>query len=141
MSGLPPERPQVHKIDVEPGAQRTVRIQWRLTQPELTQLRSQLDYLLEKGFFRPSTPPFAAPILFTPNKNGGLRMCIDYRALNHRTIRSSYPIPRTDDLLYQLRGARFFSKIDVRGGYHQIQVFADDCHKTAFRPVMAATST
>ncbi|GJP57848.1 hypothetical protein CLOP_g17626 [Closterium sp. NIES-67] len=101
--------------------------------PELTELRSQLDYLLEKGFIRPSTSPFAAPILFTPKKDGGLRMCIDYRALNRRTIKSRYPIPRADDLLDQLRGARFFSKIDLRGGYHQIRVFADDCHKTAFR--------
>ncbi|GJP59393.1 hypothetical protein CLOP_g11714 [Closterium sp. NIES-67] len=132
-AGLPPERPQDHKIDLEPGAQPTVRTQWRLTQPELTELRSQLDYHLEKGFIRPSTSPFAAPILFTPKKDGGLRMCIDYRALNRRTIKSCYPIPRADDLLDQLRGARFFSKIDLRGGYHQIRVFADDCHKTAFR--------
>ncbi|GJP82565.1 hypothetical protein CLOP_g12808, partial [Closterium sp. NIES-67] len=130
---LPPERPQDHKIDLEPDAQPTVRTQWWLTQPELTELRSQLDYLLEKGFIRPSTSPFAAPILFTPKKDGGLRMCIDYRALNRRTIKSRYLIPRADDLLDQLRGARFFSEIVLRGGYHQIRVFADDCHKTAFR--------
>ncbi|CAI5468676.1 unnamed protein product [Closterium sp. Yama58-4] len=131
--GLPPERPEDHKIQLEPGAQPTVRTQWRLTQPELEELRRQIDALLEKGFIRPSTSPFAAPILFTPKKDGGLRMCIDYRALNRVTIKSRYPIPRTDDLLDQLRGARYFSKIDLRGGYHQIRVFADDCHKTAFR--------
>ncbi|CAI5471096.1 unnamed protein product [Closterium sp. Yama58-4] len=131
--GLPPERPEDHKIQLEPGAQPTVRTQWRLTQPELAELRSQLESLLEKGFIRPSTSPFAAPILFTPKKDGGIRMCIDYRALNRVTIKSRYPIPRTDDLLDQLRGARYFSKIDLRGGYHQIRVFADDCHKTAFR--------
>ncbi|GJP72004.1 hypothetical protein CLOP_g2781 [Closterium sp. NIES-67] len=130
-AGLPPERPQDHKIDLEPGAQPTVRTQWRLTQ--LAELRSQLDYLLEKGFIQPSTSPFAAPILFTPKKDGGLRMCIDYRALNRRTIKSRYPIPRADNLLDQLRRARFFSKIDLRSGYHQIRVFADDYHKTAFR--------
>ncbi|CAI7798909.1 unnamed protein product [Closterium sp. NIES-53] len=122
-----------HPIQLEPGAQPTVRTQWRLTQAELEELRSQIDALLEKGFIRASTSPFTAPILFTPKKDGGLRMCIDYRALNRVTIKSRYPIPRTDDLLDQLSGARYFSKIDLRGGYHQIRVFADDCHKSAFR--------
>ncbi|GJP81962.1 hypothetical protein CLOP_g12092, partial [Closterium sp. NIES-67] len=132
-SGLPPERPQDHKIELEPSAQPTVRTQWRLTQPELHELRNQLDYLLAKGFIRPSTSPFAAPIMFTPKKDGGLCMCTDYRALNRVTIKSPYPISRTDELIDNLRGARYFSKIDLRGGYHQIRVFADDCHKTAFR--------
>ncbi|GJP58278.1 hypothetical protein CLOP_g22985 [Closterium sp. NIES-67] len=132
-SGLPPERPQDHKIELEPSTQPTVRTQWRLTQSELQELRNQLDYLLAKGFIRPSTSPFAAPILFTPKKDSGLRMCTDYRALNRVTIKSRYPIPRTDELIDNLRGARYFSKIDLRGGYHQIRVFADDCHKTAFR--------
>ncbi|CAI7850789.1 unnamed protein product, partial [Closterium sp. NIES-54] len=117
---------------LEPGAQPTVRTQWQLSQPELEELRSQLDYLLAKGFIRPSTSPFAAPILFTLKKDGGLRMCIDYRALNRVMIKSRYPIPRADDLLDQLRGSRYFLKIDLRGGYHQIRVFADDCPKTAF---------
>ncbi|CAI7800524.1 unnamed protein product [Closterium sp. NIES-53] len=131
--GLPPERPENHKIQLEPGTQPNVQTQWRLTQPELKELRSQVDALLKKGFIRASTSPFAAPILFTPKKDGGLRMCIDYRALNRVTIKSRYPIPRTDDLLDQLRGACYFSKIDLRSGYHQIRVFADDCQKTAFR--------
>ncbi|CAI7763125.1 unnamed protein product [Closterium sp. NIES-54] len=104
----------------------------QLFAPELEELRSLIDALLERGFIRDSTSPFAAPILFTPKKDGGLRMCIDYRALNRVKIKSRYPIPRTDDLLDQLRRARYFSKIDLRGGYHQIRVFADDCHKTAF---------
>ncbi|CAI7868392.1 unnamed protein product [Closterium sp. NIES-53] len=101
--------------------------------PELEELRSQIDAVFEKGFIRASTSPFAAPILFTSKKDGGLCMCIDYRALNRVTIKSHYPIPRTDDLLDQLRRARYFSKIDLRDGYHQIRVFADDYHTTAFR--------
>ncbi|GJP78303.1 hypothetical protein CLOP_g8627, partial [Closterium sp. NIES-67] len=87
----------------------------------------------QKGFTRPSTSLFAAPILNTPKKDRGLWMCIDYRALNPKMIKFRYPIPRADDLLDQLRGARFFSKIDLRSGYHQIRGFVDGCHKTAFR--------
>ncbi|CAI5484033.1 unnamed protein product [Closterium sp. Yama58-4] len=121
--GLPPERPEDHKIQLEPGAQPTVRTQWRLTQPELEELRRQIVALLEKGFIQPSTSWFAAPILFTPKKDGGLRMCIDYRALNRVTIKSRYPIPRTDDLLDQLRGARYFSKIDL---HRCVIVYLDD---------------
>ncbi|GJP83194.1 hypothetical protein CLOP_g13382, partial [Closterium sp. NIES-67] len=132
-AGLPPERDHDHTIELEPSAQPTIRTQWRLTEPELDELRHQLDYLVEKGFVRPSTSPFAAPILFTPKKDGGLRMCIDYRALNRVTIKSRYPIPRADELIDQLRGAKFFSKIDLRGGYHQIRVHEVDCFKTAFR--------
>ncbi|GJP70758.1 hypothetical protein CLOP_g1665 [Closterium sp. NIES-67] len=132
-SGLPPKQPQDHKIELEPGAQPTVHTQWRLTQPELQEPRNQLDYLMAKGFIRPSTSPFAAPILFTQKNDGGLRMCTDYRALNRVTKKLRYPIPRTDELIDNLRGACYFSKIDLRGGYHQIRVFADNCHKTAFR--------
>ncbi|GJP85106.1 hypothetical protein CLOP_g15202, partial [Closterium sp. NIES-67] len=130
---LPPQRPHDHKIELEPSTQPTVWTQWRLTQPELDELRCQLDYLLEKGFVRPSTSPFVAPIMFTSKKDGGLRMCIDYRALNWVTIKSCYPIPRGDDLINQLRGARFFTNIDVRGGYHQLCVHEVECYKMAFR--------
>ncbi|GJP31005.1 hypothetical protein CLOM_g7758 [Closterium sp. NIES-68] len=82
------ERDHDQKIELEPGAQPTVRTQWWLIHPELDELRRQLDYLLKKGFVRPSTSPFPAPILFTPMKDGGLRMCVDYRALNRVTIKS-----------------------------------------------------
>ncbi|CAI7780674.1 unnamed protein product, partial [Closterium sp. NIES-54] len=131
--GLPPQRAHDHRIELEPGAQPTVQRQFRLTQPELDELRKQLDYLLEKKFIRPSSSPFAAPILFTPKRDGGFRMCIDYRALNRVTVKSRYPIPRADERIDQLRTARVFSKIDLRGGYHQIRVEPSDCAKTAFR--------
>ncbi|CAI7742113.1 unnamed protein product [Closterium sp. NIES-54] len=131
--GLPPQWAHDHRIELEPGAQPTMQRQFRLTQPELDELREQLDYLLEKKFIRPSSSPFAAPILFTPKKDGGFRMCIDYRALNRVTFKLRYPIPRADELIDQLRTARVFSKIDLRGGYHQIRVEPSDCAKTAFR--------
>ncbi|GJP75867.1 hypothetical protein CLOP_g6268 [Closterium sp. NIES-67] len=130
---LPPERDNDHKIELEPSVQPTVRTQWRLTQPKLDELRRQQDYLLEKGFVRPSTSLFAAPILFTPKKGGGLRICIGYCALNRTTIKSRYSIPRDDELIDQLCGAKFFSKIDMRGGYHQIHMNEADRYKTAFR--------
>ncbi|CAI7819598.1 unnamed protein product [Closterium sp. NIES-53] len=76
--------------------------------------------------------PFAAPILFTPKKDGEFRMCIDYQALNRVTVKSRYPIPRADELIDQLQTARVFSKIDLRGGYHQIRFEPSDCAKTAF---------
>ncbi|GJP62218.1 hypothetical protein CLOP_g19306 [Closterium sp. NIES-67] len=132
-AGLPSSRPDHHRFELEPGAQPTIHRQFRLSQPELEELQQHLYYLLTKGFISPSTSPYAAPILFTPKKDGGFRMCIDYRALNRITIKSRYPIPRADELLNQLRGAKFFSKIDLRGGYHQIRVATEDCHKTAFR--------
>ncbi|GJP49941.1 hypothetical protein CLOM_g9100 [Closterium sp. NIES-68] len=90
------------------------------------------DYALEEGFIQPSMSPYAAPILFMPKKDGGFIIWIDYRALNRITIKSRYPILRADELLNQLRAAKFFSKIDLPGGYHQIRVAAKDCHKTAF---------
>ncbi|GJP34730.1 hypothetical protein CLOM_g19167, partial [Closterium sp. NIES-68] len=96
-------------------------------------LRIQLNYLLEKKIICPSTSPYAAPILFSSKKDGGLRMCTDYCALNNITIKSRYPIPRADDLIDQIREARISSKIYPRGGYHQIRVAEADIPKTAFR--------
>ncbi|KAJ9522820.1 hypothetical protein QJQ45_023603 [Haematococcus lacustris] len=122
---------------------------YRMSQPELDQLKKQLDDLLHsynlgrtqglicrsvaKGFIRPSTSPFAAPVLFVRKKDGSLRLCVDFRALNQQTLKNRYPLPRIDDLLDQLSGAQVFSKIDLRSGYHQIRVAEDDIPKTAFR--------
>ncbi|XP_070002355.1 uncharacterized protein [Nicotiana sylvestris] len=88
---------------------------------ELKELKEQLKDLLEKGFIRPSTSPWGAPVLFVRKKGGSLRMCIDYRQLNKVTIKNKYPLPRIDDLFDQLQGARCFSIIDLRSGYHQLR--------------------
>jgi hypothetical protein len=100
--------------------------------PELVELKKQIDEMLEKGYIRPSTSPWAAPVLFVEMKDGTKRMCIDYRALNEVTIKNKYPLPRIEDLFDQLRGASVFSKIDLRSGYHQLRIRPSDIPKTAF---------
>lgn len=100
---------------------------------ELKELKTQLQELQDKGFIRPSTSPWGAPALFVKKKDGSMRMCIDYRQLNRVTIKNKYPLPRIDDLFDQLRGSSFFSKIDLRSGYHQLRIKDEDIPKTAFR--------
>ncbi|KAL5821813.1 hypothetical protein ACOSQ3_023695 [Xanthoceras sorbifolium] len=100
---------------------------------ELKELKIQLQELLDKGFIRPSVSPWGAPVLFVKKKDGSLRLCIDYRQLNKLTVKNKYPLPRIDDLFDQLRGARVFSKIDLRSGYHQLRIKDSDILKTAFR--------
>ena len=89
--------------------------------------------MMDKGYIRPSVSPWGEPTLFVKNKDGTLRLCIDYRKLNKMTIKNKYPLPRIDDLFDQLRGATIFSKIDLRYGYHQIRIKDEDIQKTTFR--------
>lgn len=101
---------------------------------ELQEARTQIQDLLDRGYIRPSRSPYGAPILFARKKDGRLRMCIDldYRGLNNLTKCNSFPIPRIDELLEGLTGAKFFSKLDLTAGYHQIRVREEDIEKTAF---------
>eukprot|EP00253_Pinus_taeda_P020204 PITA_20204 len=101
--------------------------------PELTELKMQLQELLEKNYIHPSVSPWGALVLFVKKKDGTLRMCIDYRQLNKLTIKNKYPLPRIDELFDQVKGATMFSKIDLRSGYHQIRIKDEDIAKTAFR--------
>ena len=105
----------------------------RMEPVELQELRVQLQELLDKGFIRPSTSPWGAPVLFVKKKDKTLRLCIDYRKLNRVTIKNRYQLPRIDDLFDQLRGARVYSKIDLCTGYHQMRVRDTNIPKTAFR--------
>ncbi|GLT69310.1 hypothetical protein SLA2020_414690 [Shorea laevis] len=106
---------------------------YRMAPAKLKELKVQLQQLLNKGFIRPSSSPWGAPVLFVKKKDRTLRICIDYRQLNKVTIKNKYPLPRIDDLLDQLQGASVFSKIDLQSGYHQVRVKEGYIPKTAFR--------
>ena len=99
---------------------------------ELAELKIQLQDLFDKGFIRPSASPWGCPALFVKKKDNSLRLCVDYRPLNTVTIKNKYPLPRIDILFDQLAGAKVFSKIDLRSGYHQIKIKPCDIPKTAF---------
>jgi hypothetical protein len=99
---------------------------------ELEKLKKQLKELLDKRFIHPNSSPWGAPVIFIEKKDGTQRMCVDYRALNEVTIKNKYPLPRIEDLFDQLKGARVFSKIDLRSGYHQLRIQPSDIAKTAF---------
>ncbi|XP_070049519.1 uncharacterized protein [Nicotiana tomentosiformis] len=131
--GIPAEREIDFAIDLLPDAQPISIPPYRMAPTELRELKEQLKDLLDKGFIRPSTSLWGAPVLFVRKKDGSLRMCIDYRQLNKVTIKNKYPLPRIDDLFDQLQGAKCFSKIDLRSGYHQLRVRDIDIPKIAFR--------
>ncbi|KAF5790439.1 putative nucleotidyltransferase, Ribonuclease H [Helianthus annuus] len=133
LPGLPPHRQVEFQIELAPGAAPIARAPYRLAPSELEELSTQLQELLEKGFIRPSSSPWGASVLFVKKKDGTFRMCIDYRKLNKVTVKNRYPLPRIDDLFDQLQGSSFYSKIDLRSGYHQLRVREEDVSKTAFR--------
>ena len=95
---------------------------YRMTPAELKELKDQLKDLLDNCFIRPSISPSGGTVLFVKKKDGSLRMCIDYHQLNKVTIKNKYSLPRIDDFFDQLQGASYFSKIDLRSGYHQLMV-------------------
>ncbi|GKE10993.1 putative reverse transcriptase domain-containing protein [Tanacetum coccineum] len=133
LSGLPPTRQVEFQIDLIPGAAPVARAPYRLAPSEMKELSEQLQELSDKGFIRPSSSPWGAPVLFVKKKDGSFRMCIDYRELNKLTVKNRYPLPRIDDLFDQLQGSSVYSKIDLRSGYHQLRVREGDIPKTAFR--------
>ena len=130
-NGLPPDRGIQHTIELESN-KTPFKHPYRLSPLELAEAKKQIAELLAKGFIKPSQSPFGAPILFVQKKDGSLRMCIDYRALNALTVRNRYPLPNIADLLDKFSGAKVFSSLDLASGYHQIRISEEDVPKTAF---------
>ena len=121
-----------HKIVVTEGSQPIKKQQYRMSPRELAEVEKQIKKLSEKGMIRPSASPWAAPVIFAKKKDGTLRMCVDYRALNRITTADSYPIPRIDDNLDRLGGCSVFSIIDLESGFHQLPMEDQSVEKTAF---------
>jgi hypothetical protein len=132
LPGMPPEREVEFYIDLIPGTAPIAKRPYRMAPTELAELKLQIAELQQKGYIRPNSSPWGAPVLFVAKKDGSMRMCIDYRSLNEVTIKNKYPLPRIDDLFDQLQGAKYFSKIDLRSGYHQLRIKEADVQKTAF---------
>src|SRR5438128_3511363 len=118
LPGLPPDRELEFIIDMMPGTTPISQRAYRNTVTEWAELKDQIRELLDKGYIKPSTSPWGSPVLFVKKKDGTMRMCIDYRSLNAITIKNKYTLPRIEDLFDQLKGAKFFSKIDLRSGYY-----------------------
>nr|GEV96668.1 putative reverse transcriptase domain-containing protein [Tanacetum cinerariifolium] len=133
LPGHPPPRQVEFEIKLVPGAAPVARAPYRLAPSEMKELAKQLQELSDKGFIRPSSSPWGAPVLFVKKKDGTFRMCIDYRELKKLTIKNRYPLPRIDDLSDQLQGSSVYSKIDLRSGYHQLRVLEKDIPITTFR--------
>jgi hypothetical protein len=132
LSGMPPDRDVEFVIELQPGTAPISKRPYRMPPKELAELKTQLQELLDKGYIHPSSSPWGCPTLFVKKKDGSLRLCVDYRHLNAVTIKNTYPLPCIDVVFYQLAEARVFSKIDLRSGYHQINIGPCDIPKTAF---------
>jgi hypothetical protein len=130
---LPPLDGKQHAIELEEGSSPPYSPIYNLSEKELGVLREYLDSALEKGWIRKSTSPAGAPILFVLKKDGTLRLCVDYRALNRITIKNRYPLPLIGETLDRLRGAKVFTSLDLRNAYHRVRIRPGDEWKTAFR--------
>jgi hypothetical protein len=132
LPGIPPDLDVEFVIELQPGTTPISRRPYKMTPKELAELKVQLNELLDKGYIRPSSSPWGCPALFVKKKDQTLRLCVDYRPLNVVTVKNKYTLPRIDILFDQLAGARVFSKVDLRSGYHQIKIRPEDVPKTSF---------
>ncbi|MCO5574478.1 hypothetical protein L7F22_028263 [Adiantum nelumboides] len=132
--GLPPKRgDDDHTIELIPSSSPPNKPPYRVSHAQQEEIMRQVNELVEKGMVRPSSSPFCSPVLLVHKKDGTYCMCVNYRALNKITIKNRFPVPRIEDLFDKLQGSTYFSRIDLKSGYHQIRIVNEDILKTAFR--------
>lgn len=131
--GLPPIRSRDHKIPLKEESQPINLRPYRVPYIQKVEIEKQIKKMLLNGIIQPSSSPYAVPVILVHKKDESWRMCIDYRRLNDLTIKNKYSIPLIDELLDELNGATWFTKLNLRAGYHQIRVYPSDIPKTAFK--------
>jgi hypothetical protein len=132
-SSLPPTREVDHIITLKEGTELVNVWPYRYAHYQKNEIEKQVQDMFTSGLVRPSTSPISSPVLLVKKKDGNWRFYTDYRALNAATVKDRFPIPTVEDMLDELYGASYFTKLDLRAGYHQVRVNPQDVHKTAFR--------
>jgi hypothetical protein len=141
LPGMPLDREVELVIDLLPRTAPISKRPYRMSVEELKELKKQLTELQEAGYIRPNSSPYGASVLFVQKKEGSQGMCVDYRSLNDVTVKNKHPLPRLEDLFNQMRGTRVFSKIDLRSGYHQMEIRPSVFPRRISRPDMVYMSS